>query len=1258
MGCNSLNRISTDFLFIRSYSKHRVFVTKEKIFMLLKLIYPFLLILLACSQCFGGTLRFQHIKIEESYGFGPFNGSGIGATRSIAQDKEGFLWFGGENGLAKYDGRKFKIFTHDPGSLRSLSNNYISDLHVDSDGDMWIATHSGINLYNPVLDEFIRFPDDHALGVLNSVSIICFVEDKQGKLFIASNEGISIYDPDRELLTHFSPSDEIEEALKNNGVFTIFIDSKDNLWVGTQGWGLLKFNLQTNEIVKYVHQPDDITSISSNTVTAIEEDRSGALWFGTQGGGLNRFDPKAELFKRYYGKWDASLGSSGLSIPNIYVDSHDLLWISIVGVGVAYYNSETDEFSIQKYSKFDPYSIGGFTVLGIYEDGNSDMWFGTFPSGVEYWDRSSSHIDAYYWKANKDNWLNNSAILAFYDAEPNKIWVGTEQGLNLFDIKLKKFDNSHPIFSKGDRLNHDPVLTLEEDDRNNLWIGTWADGLYKYNKTSGELSHYHPDPKAPDSLNSEYIWKILFDSQKRLWVATETGGLSLYDYDNDSFVRVKTVASNNLKNRAEFAWPIFEDRHGRIWLSSERKIEYLDKDATDFKSFTRFEVELGVDTRVLKIYEDSHGNLWFGTHDNGIIVLDGLSRRLIQLTMDNGLPSNSVASIIEANNGSIWATTSNGFAQIDHRNFSIRSYGKDDGFVGSQSIRDAAYKDSSGRLYLGTTEGFNVFYPDTLKYNSFVPPVVFTDFKIFNRSVDIGVNGSPLKAHINHVNKVVLSDQQSSFSIDFSALSYTYPLLNQYAYMLEGFDNDWIFTQGESSVTYTNLDPGTYTFYLKGSNNDSVWNEKIKKLKIEIRPPLWSTWWAYLIYFIVIGGFLYAILNARTRRIELEQQKKINNELIHFDQVKADFIANASHELRTPLNGIIGLTEALTHENVNPHASREKLLSISKSGKRLSNLISELIDFSVLTMENSELNRAALDLNDVIQNVVDSMQFLVEGKSVVLESRLTKPLPPVYADKERVAKLLTSLVDNSIKFSDRGVVTVSSTFDDDHVSVTVSDDGRGISRQQQKTLYDLFYHSDNVSFRHEQGIGIGLALAVKIVKLHKGELLVVPRDSGGTEFTFTLPVYKNVKHDSVKPETPKKEKKSNINAGEDCGDTHKILIVDDDPVNRMVLRGLLEIRGYLVVEAEDGFSALDALTNEEGIELIILDIMMPQMSGYEVAVRIRDQYSKEELPIIFLSALDQSRDIEEGMNSGGNAYLTKPLSKVELFSCVDEYLNV
>ena len=682
--------------------------------------------------------------------------------------------------------------------------------------------------------------------------------------------------------------------------------------------------------------------------------------------------------------------------------------------------------------------------------------------------------------------------------------------------------------------------------------------------------------------------------------------------------------------------------------------------------------------------------------------------------------------ILEDNQGYLWLSTNKGLSKFNPKKETFRNYDILDGLQ-SNEFNPAYFKSARGELFFGGINGFNAFYPQQVKNNDYIPPIVITDFKIFNQSIHLGKD-SPLQQHISVTKEITLSYKQSFFSFEFAALNFLQPSKNQYAYQLEAFDENWNQIGTRRQAYYTNVPAGSYTFRVKGSNNDNVWNETGATLKITILPPPWKTWWAYTLYVLIILTLIVSYVRHQKQKLlekqqELEREKTIALQLKEADRVKDEFLANTSHELRTPLNGIIGIAESLIDGAMGTlsQSVNDNLAMIVGSGRRLLTLVNDILDFSHLKQKQISLRFKTVDMRTIADVVLALSHPLIGHKPVQLINAISPDSPSINADENRVQQILYNLVGNAIKFTDKGKITVSAKvvreneslvtnlegsnqdyepfpipnepsenevsqfpmnqagtkFHNSQLAITVSDTGIGILSEKLERIFDAFEQADGSTARIYEGTGLGLAVTQQIVHLHGGQMQVQSQLGVGSQFTFTLPISKTrakVNSQTVSQlstiryplsETLEKLDENQLVIDQTLSkgnltteNQFNLLVVDDDPINLRVLVNQLLLQHYTIHQAASGMEALALLEKGPKPDLILLDVMMPRMSGYEVTQKIRETQPADELPIILLTAKNQVNDLIVGLESGANDYLTKPIAKNELIARIKTHLHI
>lgn len=1208
-----------------------------------------------------GGLRFEHVMTE--------SGVSVAETNAIVQDREGFIWIGGSNGLVRYNGHSYDMFLYNPKDVHSLSNNFVWDLLVDRQGQLWVATTNGLNRFVPETQSFERYnnhPDQPDSLISNDVYTL--MEDRDGQLWVGTRQGLDRFDPRTNHFQHFRHNPEDPVSLSDNSVTALYQDARGVIWVGTQR-GLNLFDPLNQTFSLYRYDQQGLFYDPAISIRALVEDADHHLWVGTDKG-LYRFNQKSGDVSRYRNEPENTSSLSDNRVWNLLFDSKQQLWVTTDHGGLNLYQGDADGFLRYRHDPYDSSSLASDQVREIFEDSAGDYWVALFPSGVDYADHTASAFTVYTHTPEAARSISHDAILSIAAGPEGKVWVGTEGGLNLFDPATGDFRQFRHQSGEKNSLGANAVLAISRDSGGRYWFGTWSGGLNLFQPETGTFRRFMPDTAERNSVSSAYIWSLLGDSKGRLWIGTEAGDLDLFDPTTETFSHFTPDQQNPKALSGGFMRAIVEDRSGVIWIGT---LHGLNRFNEADETFTRYQHQAGdpaslPHNSVATVFEDSQRRLWVGT-ESGLALLTDLARgRFKTYSSDQGLPNDSITGLREDAQGFIWINTLGGLSRFDPATERFTNYNRLNGLAGNIMNRQAIHFSSAGEMYVGSTKGLTRFRPDEVQDNPLVPPMVFTSFRVFNQEVELGP-GSLLKKNIQYTDHLVLDYKQSMFSLDFAALSYRNSAANQYAYRLQGFDDQWINAGRNHSATYTNLNPGEYTFTVKGSNNNGVWNEAGRSLRITVLPPPWRTWWAYGIYLLIILGIIYAFVQSQRRKVEFEKQKVAHLRAI--DKLKDEFLANTSHELRTPLNGIIGLTESLIDD---PSAEmsekvRNYLKMIAGSGRRLSNLINDILDFSKIKNQGMELRLAPTNFANVCDAVCIMSQALADKKSIRLINDLPDDMPPVLADEDRLQQILYNLIGNAIKFTFTGHVKVFAKWDDELVTVFVEDTGIGIPESDLGSIFESFTQARGDAAREFEGTGLGLAVAKNLIELHGGSISVISELNRGSTFRFTL----KISDQPVAHRQREADSAVRLNAVVDVyGDSESevvvtespnvdsckfhILVVDDDPINRQVLIGQLSLHDYQISEASNGQEAVEKIKSDGTVDLVLLDVMMPRMTGYEAAMQIRAIKPVHELPIIFITAKHLASDLVAGFVAGGNDFLIKPVSKNELLSRTKTHL--
>jgi signal transduction histidine kinase/DNA-binding response OmpR family regulator/sugar lactone lactonase YvrE len=816
------------------------------------------------------------------------------------------------------------------------------------------------------------------------------------------------------------------------------------------------------------------------------------------------------------------------------------------------------------------------------------------------------------------------------------IWV-TSFGSGVYVIDPIKNELTHLNQQKDDKnsLSNNYVHSVYEDKDGIIWIGTGAGGLNKYNRHSKEFKVYRYDPEDSTTISTSEETAICEDGKGNLWVGTSTGGVNKYLRDEDQF-------------------------------------EHFEHDVNSMSSISS--------NRVVSMMKDSKGRLWIGTFGGGLNRWEDESRSFHHYGIKDGFPSNLINTIVEDKFGNIWVSTDKGIARFNPDTKKIKTYDVNDGLQGNEFYQNSGYVNKeTGKIYFGGTSGFNVFNSADMVDNETAAMIVFTDFKIYNKSVPVSTgedDESPLKENILFTKELVIPFSDNYISFEFAALDYNNPEKIQYAYMMEGFNKEWIYSGNQRFATYTNLDAGNYSFKVKSTNSDGIWNEEGTSIKVTILPPWWATWWAYLIYITAIISILFFARQFEMKRVKLHNDLQLKDveakKLQEVDKLKSRFFANISHEFRTPLTLILGLTDKLSRNNSDRDSKKDHNV-IRKNANRLLHLINQLLELSKLEAGSTNIQVSKIDINKFLKRILASFSSLADQKKLEMiyngkpsNQDVIQKETYLYIDIKKIETVFYNLISNAIKFSPPDEkIDVRVTPHLQYVDISITNTGVGIPKDKLPFVFNRFYQIDESIQRDHEGTGIGLALVKEIVELHNGEINVFSENEKETTFKIRL----NVGRAQFNPEQ----------VIEHIPDTVETEALNQDLIEEMVSeevmpeRGLSEadkkeaqiillvednfdLRNYISEQLEDDFTIFEAEDGEKGLEmaeklipdLIVSDIMMPKMDGYELCKKVKTDIKTSHIPIILLTAKAAREDKIEGLELGADDYLVKPFDADEL----------
>jgi diguanylate cyclase (GGDEF)-like protein len=810
------------------------------------------------------TLSFKHLMTSDD--------DSVGEVLSFYQDKFGFMWIGGKLGLARYNGKEFTFFRNQPQNPDSISGNTINDIIEDSHGQLWIATTNGLNRFDYETEKFEHFFHNLAdTNTLSSNDIYRLRIDKDKNFWLTTREGLNRFDTiNRRVIRYPREGDNAE--LFTAYTMDIASDSSGRFYIAT-GYGLKVWDSQSGKVTHYQSNRKLPKTLPVNLIRSILVDTKQRVWVGSEKG-LVEFMPGTGDFIFYPTDLDLEGSSTSAAIWDILEDRKGNIWVATDGQGLAHIDEQSKKLITSTYNKLSTDSINTNQVRRVYENRFGDIWSGTFPGGVNIFEPYRAAFRVYKNTGDDHKSISASNVRAFYQDSQGRLLMGTDGGgINYFDTKSQSFKVIRNQRGNANSISSDDIITIGEDAQNNIWVGTWNTGVTVFNDKTGVYKHYDADTNNPHALSNTHTWKILRTRDNTMWVATIGSGLNKYLPELDGFKHYIKSSTESTAIADDLVWALCEDSNADLWVGTENGLSRYNKSTDSFTNYYSDQNKVGSisNNKIISLYVDSKGRLWVGTHQGGLNLYNDKTDSFTTVTIEDGLLSNLVSAIIEDNEGNIWMSSDKGLTRYNPERRDLRHFTKDDGIQKGEFNVGAALQTFSGELLFGGTHGLTRFFPKKIQTNSFVPPVVITEVSVMNELAVIGAENSVLDKASYLTNEIILKQTQNIFSISFAALNFRNSTKNQYAYRLEGFNQDWIFAGNESKTSYTNLNPGTYVFKVKAANNDEVWNQTATEMVVRILPSWWNTRWAYAAYCLIIVSLIWAYvdnIHRTNRRLE------------------------------------------------------------------------------------------------------------------------------------------------------------------------------------------------------------------------------------------------------------------------------------------------------------------------------------------------------------------------------------------------------
>jgi len=1221
-------------------------------------------LLLKTSVAFSQTTKFYSTE----------NGLSSSLVNQVFQDKKGFIWIATEDGLNKFDGNKFVTYQHIKGDSTSLKNNYIKLIFEDSHENFWVGCVDGLMLLDRDAGVFKEIKLYDADGERVYPHILSIIERHNGDIWFATS-GFSLFSL-KKGETQCRYETALNERLCSRFLTVIFEDSRNRLWIGSEDGGLNLYYPETGELKLYENIPGNAHSLSSNTISSVCEDKNGNIFIGTLSGGLNRIDSALSAIKRI----DDEQGNDQLPVKSLLVDRNNYLFAGTDGKGMKVYNPKKQ--ILEKYDSFSSlFDFSKTKVHSIVEDRDGNIWAGVFQKGVFFIPNNPNEFDYYGYKSFRKNYIGSNCVMAICNDRDGIVWVGTDN------------DGLYSIDEKSQRAKHfngtgvpNTITCIKEDQNGNLWLGTYQSGLALLDKKSGKCNFY-TNRSSESNLTDNRIFCMEIDNDNRLWIGTYGSGLYCFDLRTRSIVThyyQQREGDQGLPNNWINAL-LYDEDGDLLWIASYKGLGCLSLKNNVFETYSLENYGLP-SNNIFSLKKDNAGNIWIGTN-SGLACLNKKTGDLKSYSTTDGLSNNTICAIETDEENNIWVSTLFGISKLIPDKDVFTVYSVSDGLQGNEFTRGARCKSPDGKIFFGGVNGITAFYPKDIHKSKGKLSVYITDFYVFDRHITKGQksgNKLILKTSILDADKISLSAKDNVFSFEFSSLEYGNPEGILYRYYLEGFDVFWLNTSpGINKITYTNLQPGTYKFHVQAYYEQDNQSE-IKTIVVTIRPPWYMTWWAKTIYVLLLLVSLYLVYSFLRSKI---RHKSELMRLEHADQIneaKLQFFINISHEIRTPMTLIIGPLEKLLKENKNPVLQQSYLL-IYRNAQRILRLINQLMDVRKIDRGQMHLKSRETDMVGFIKDVMQSFEYAAKKKNINFVFEHEMPDLKVWVDLNNFDKVLFNILSNAFKYTNKdGEIIVRLRTGKDktengplknYFEISIEDNGIGIDKDKIDKIFERFYQIDNDVTSSNFGTGIGLHLSRSLIELQYGTIKAYNKESeSGSCFLIRLPMgkdhFKNDEIEIMKDNEPLATfvyaQKDNLleYTFEDSDEVvqkikpktkYRVLIVEDESeINNYIKTELSEI--YKINQCINGKEALDFILKEKP-DLVISDVMMPEMDGITLCRKIKSNVNINHIPIILLTAKTTEEDLAEGLETGADAYIVKPFNSEILKKTVSNLLE-
>ncbi|MEO6177544.1 MAG: two-component regulator propeller domain-containing protein [Flavobacterium circumlabens] len=1186
---------------------------------------------------------------------------------AIHQDKLGQMWFGTRDGLNKYDGSKFTVFRNDVTDKTTISNNDILAIEEDNSGKLWVGTYNGLNCYDPVSNTFKRYLHNKTNHTISSNAVWCIREIGE-ELWFGTSKGLSIFNKKTKLFTSVFHSDTDTSTLASNNILSIIKTKKGEIWVGTTK-GLCKLISRKNGKLSFKNYP--LNQMVLLNVQAIAEDAEGNLWIGTKNKGLLKMDQATKRFVSFLP--DEKYREIHTDIRSLAIDNEGALWIGAYD-GIYIYGKDK---SLEKINNTNN-NNGIDKVKSVFVDKKGSVWIGCYYKGVNIWDISNVNFSNYNQNSKKIP-MSFDVVSSIITDKNKNIYFGTEGGG--ITIYNQNTSATSYINSKTGHNNKNDIKSMSLSPDNILWIGTFSKGLSAYNTLSKRIEDSRISLELQELLKETGVYSIKTEANGIVWIGTFGKGLIRYNSIDKTFAIIgnDTSKANFLTNN--IIRTLLIDKKNVLWIGTQNGLNCISLNTFKpsqyaVKHYFFDNPSLSGDD-ILTLFQDSQNKIWVGTKAKGLHYFDGKKFNRINLRAGNTIIT-SIHSILEDDDKNLWISTNQGIIKYSITQQKVVLYDQKDGLASNEFNDNSSLKLDSNKFYFGSPSGATYFDAKKLSINRYSPQVLITNLKIKNQTIHPNDSAKILEKSIGYTKDITLDYDKANFSISFAIPNYIRSKNNQYSYRLTGLENNWTTTKNSEAI-FAIQNPGTYVFEVKGANNDGVWNSTPTILTVTVNPAPWRSIWAFLLYGILIGLGLYGLIwiiksKARLKqKLELEylETKRIEEN----NRAKLDFFTNISHEFRTPLTLILGPLQQILADYNGTNEMYKKLLVIEGSANHLLSLINRLMDFRKLENHQVALESANGNIVKFTREIFLSfIEYAKDGGyEYTFEAEEEEIL--VYFDRYKLERVFYNLISNAFRYTPKGGnIHIKIHHDHENLFIAVEDSGVGIAAQHIDKIFDLFFEipmHNNVQKNYNKGTGIGLSIVKNIVKLHKGTIDVVNKKSEGVIFTVTLPMGRahlqeeeiikdfrisdDIEQYTAQLETVGTTEPEDIDDFVVNAEKPTILLVEDHKVLRNFMKNLLK-KDYNIIVADNGKTALEKALQHVP-NLIISDVIMPEMVGTELCSRIKENLKTSHIPVILLTSRSSLVYKFEGLESGADDYISKPFNLTEFKLRVKNLLN-